>query len=97
MKTTSERLQDLFNLSDKKEIAKEINDLLDDFASTITTKLEREFYFKNTDGVSLGSSGYVSPPRTGDHLIIGGTEYLIKKVTHAANSNNIGIITLQEI
>lgn len=95
MKTVKERIEDLFELTDKKEIAKEIDILLDDFASTIMVRLEREFCFYVMTGEILGSSCYVSPPAIGEQIIINEGLYIVISVTHTLKSRESGSITLQ--
>lgn len=97
MKTTRERLEDLFNMIDKKEVATEIDIILDDFASTIMVRLEREFTFEDAKGKFIAGSCYVSPPAVGEFITVGKMLYKVIRVTHCFESNASGTIILETV
>lgn len=97
MKTVQERIEDLFELTDKKQIAQEIDVILDDLASTIMVRLEREFCFYLPDGEFLASTCYTSPPAEGQCIKINGTIYQINNVIHSFSSNEAGQILVQKL
>ncbi|GAB0155911.1 hypothetical protein CHRYSEOSP005_11730 [Chryseobacterium sp. Alg-005] len=97
METTKERLIKLFNLTDKTKIAHEIDVLLDDFASTVMVRLEREFTFENAEGKFLARSCYVSPPNVGHFITIGKIKWKVVEVIHSFDSNSSGTIILEEV
>ena len=97
MKTTKDRLKDLFQMTNKEEIAKEIDILLDDFASTIMVRVEREFTFEDDKGKFLASSCYVSPPSVGEFITISSRMYKVTNVLHCFESNASGTIILEGV
>ncbi|WP_102980140.1 hypothetical protein [Chryseobacterium scophthalmum] len=84
-KKQHERLADLFLMTDKNEIAKEIDILLQDHVSDIATRLESEFHYHDTEGSFLASTCYIMPPRTGEFIELKQNIYEIIKVIHTFN------------
>jgi hypothetical protein len=97
-KNQRERLIELFSRTDKNEIAKEIDIILQDHVTDIGTRLECEFLFRDTEGVFLASTCYVTPPRKGEFIELKQATYEIIKVIHVFNcSHEAGKIIVKKV
>jgi Tfp pilus assembly ATPase PilU len=95
MNTTTERIVNLFEMTDRNEIAKEIDIILDDMISSIGVRLEREFTFKDSEGAHIASTCYVSPPRVDDYITVKDKMYKILKIVHCYETNASGTIIVE--
>ncbi|MFP7656118.1 hypothetical protein [Chryseobacterium proteolyticum] len=95
MKTVTKRLIDLFEMTDRNEIAKEIDILLDDMISSIGVRLEREFNFQDHEGNYVANTCYISPPRVDDYITVREKMYKIVKVIHCYETNAAGTIIVE--
>ncbi|MCJ8153201.1 hypothetical protein MKJ01_05425 [Chryseobacterium sp. SSA4.19] len=87
MRTTKQRIEYLFELRDKDQIAEEIENIIDDAVSDIAVRLESEFHYYLPGGIFVASSCYVSPPGIGQSIKIKDSIYKIHDVIHAFNSS----------
>ncbi|WP_454060141.1 hypothetical protein [Elizabethkingia ursingii] len=88
MKTLKERLIALFDLTSKKEIAEELDIILDDLISSVAVRLEREYNFKDFDtGEDVGGDCFVVPPSKGEFYVAHKGIYEVMQVTHVHDSS----------
>lgn len=88
MKTLKERLIGLFDLTSKKEIAEELDIIIDDYMTSMAVRLEREYRFKDFDtDEDLGGNCFVTPPSKGEFYVTHKGIYEVLQVTHVYDSS----------
>lgn len=84
MKTFKEQLLNLLGLKTKEEAAEELSIILNEYISSIASRLESEFIFRDSDtGEDIGGSCYVTPPSKGEFYITDKAIYEVIQVTHS--------------
>ncbi len=90
----------LFDLSEKKAIAEELTNILDDYMSSIAVRLEREYIFieHGTDEFIATDCFMTAPPSKGEFYITSKAIYEVLQVTHSYKpSTEAGTIQVRKV